>query len=310
MAEMTKAPAKADQSKSGTKFGLSCALSTPFRADGAYGGAIDIERLIAHARRVMTEGADSVTVFGTTGEGFAIGPAERAPVYTAFVIAGFDFARHVGAAVIAVTVEDAVVQARQALELDCRHILLAPPFYLKGVDDDGLFNWHSQVFKTLGSKARDMIVYNLPSQTGLTISPELVTRLRKAHPGVIIGVKDSAGNWPYTERMLQAHGDLAILIGDERLLARAVRAGGQGSICGLANSEAGRLRKMVHDGTEDPVISALVGAVVSFPVLQTVKALIATKTGDASWNRVRAPVSPLTDEVRAKAVAACRAVLG
>jgi 4-hydroxy-tetrahydrodipicolinate synthase len=110
--------------------------------------------------------------------------------------------------------------------------------------------------------------------------------------------------------MLAEHGDLAILIGDERLLARAVRAGGQGSICGLANSEAGRLRKMVHEGTDDPLISALVDAVVSFPVLQTVKALIAAKTGDASWNRVRAPVSPLPDEVRAKAVAACRAVLG
>jgi 4-hydroxy-tetrahydrodipicolinate synthase len=88
-----------------------------------------------------------------------------------------------------------------------------------------------------------------------------------------------------------------------------VRGGGQGSICGLANTEAGRLRKMVHDGTDDPVISALVDVVVSFPVLQTVKALIADKTGDPSWNRVRSPISPLSDEVRATAVGACKAVL-
>jgi 4-hydroxy-tetrahydrodipicolinate synthase len=296
---MTVQPSKS------SRFGLSCALSTPFTETGA----ICIERLIAHARRVMAEGADSVTLFGTTGEGFAIGPAERAHVYAAFVIAGFDFARHVGAAVIAATVEEAAVQARQALELDCRHILVAPPFYIKGVDDDGLFGWHSQLFMALGHEARDIIVYNLPSQTGITISHELVSRLRKAHPGVIIGVKDSSGNWPYTERMLKEHGDIAILIGDERQLARAVRGGGQGSICGLANTEAGRLRKMVHEGTEDPVISALVDAVVSFPVLQTVKALIADKTGDASWNRVRAPISPLSDEVRTKAVGACKAAL-
>jgi 4-hydroxy-tetrahydrodipicolinate synthase len=287
------------------RFGLSCALSTPFLE----GGAIDSNRLIAHARRVMAEGADSVTLFGTTGEGFAIGPAERAPVYAAFKQAGFDFRRHVGAAVMATTVEEAAVQAKQALDLDCRHVLLAPPFYIKGVSDDGLFHWHSQFFTALGAQCRDMIVYNLPSQTAVTISPELVTRLRAAHPGVIIGVKDSSGNWPYTERMLKEHGDIAILIGDERHLARAVRSGGQGSICGLANTEAGRLRKMVHEGMDDPVISALVDAVVSFPVLQTVKALVAEKTGDPSWNRVRAPISPLSDEVRAKAVGACKKVL-
>jgi 4-hydroxy-tetrahydrodipicolinate synthase len=288
-----------------TRFGLSCALSTPFAATGA----IDSERLIAHARRVMSEGADSVTLFGTTGEGFAIGPAERAPVFAAFKQAGFDFRRHVGAAVMATTVEEAAVQARQALDLDCRHVLLAPPFYIKGVSDDGLFHWHSEFFTALGDLCRDMIVYNLPSQTAITISHELVTRLRQAHPGVIIGVKDSSGNWPYTERMLKEHGDIAILIGDERHLARAVRGGGQGSICGLANTEAGRLRRMVHDGTDDPVISALVDAVVSFPVLQTVKALIADKTGDTSWNRVRAPISPLSEVVRAKAVGVCKAVL-
>ena len=196
------------------------------------------------------------------------------------------------------------------MQFDCRHLLVAPPFYIKGVDDDGLFHWHSQLFMALGHEARDIIVYNLPSQTGITISHELVSRLRKAHPGVVIGVKDSAGNWPYTERMLAEHGDIAILIGDERQLARAVRGGGQGSICGLANTEAGRLRKMVHDGTEDPLISALVDAVVSYPVLQTVKALIAAKTGDATWNRVRAPISPLTNEQRLAAVKACMAVMG
>jgi 4-hydroxy-tetrahydrodipicolinate synthase len=286
------------------RFGLSCALSTPFLENGE----IDCERLIAHARRVMTEGADSVTLFGTTGEGFAIGPAERAPVYSAFHKAGFDFRRHVGAAVMAATVEEAAVQAKQALDRDCRHVLLAPPFYIKGVNDDGLFHWHSEFFAALGTQCRDMIVYNLPSQTAITISHELVSRLRAAHPGVIIGVKDSSGNWPYTERMLKEHGDIAILVGDERHLARAVRGGGQGSICGLANTEAGRLRKMVHDGADDPVISKLVDAVVSFPVLQTVKALIADKTDDANWNRVRAPISPLSDSMRATALAACKIV--
>ncbi len=88
------------------------------------------------------------------------------------------------------------------------------------------FAWHSEFFRALGTACRDVILYNLPGQTAVTISHELVARLRKAHPGIVIGVKDSSGVWPYTERMLNEHGDIAILIGDERHLAKAVRLGG------------------------------------------------------------------------------------
>ena len=61
-------------------FGLSAALVTPFRADGA----VDLPRMLRHARHVLAEGCDSITLFGTTGEGFSIGMTDRAALIGAY----------------------------------------------------------------------------------------------------------------------------------------------------------------------------------------------------------------------------------
>lgn len=288
------------------RFGLSCAISTPFNA----AGAIDAPLLVRHAQACITEGCGSITLFGTTGEGFSIGPAERARVYAAFKSAGFDLRRQVGAGVMAASVEEATAQARQALDLGCRHILLAPPFYFKGVSDDGLFAWHAALFDALGDACRDIVLYNLPGQTAVTISHDLVTRLRQAFPKVIIGVKDSSGDWPYTERMLGLHRDIAILIGDERHLAHAVRLGGEGSICGLANTHARLLAPVVATGADSAAVNALVDAIVSFPVLPAVKALVADKRQNPAWLAVRPPLVPLDDAQRKDFLARCSRVAG
>ncbi len=224
--------------------------------------------------------------------------------------AGFDARTELGAGIMAASVEEAAAQARQALDAGCRHLLVAPPFYLKGVTDDGIFGWHASLIDTLGADCRGVILYNLPSQTAITLSHELIGRLKTAFPDVIVGVKDSSGNWAYTERLLGEHKDLAILIGDERHLAHAVRLGGEGSICGLANSHAHLLKPMVETGAENPAINALVEAVVVLPVLPAVKALIAEKRKDARWNSVRPPLIPLKSDVRKALLARCRDVAG
>ncbi|TGU05832.1 dihydrodipicolinate synthase family protein, partial [bacterium M00.F.Ca.ET.156.01.1.1] len=94
----------------------------------------------------------------------------------------------------------------------------------------------------------------------------LVGRLKKAFPGVVTGVKDSSGNWSHTERLLKEHGDLAILIGDERDLAKGVRLGGQGAISGVANFLTQEVRAMAVDGKDDKRVEDLVVELLKFPV--------------------------------------------
>ena len=254
---------------------------------------IDYPRMVQHARNCLSEGCSSVTVFGTTGEGASLGLSERVKTISALKDAGIDARGAIIGGVASVSREDALAQTGLLMDADCRAVLLAPPFYFKAVSDDGLFVWFSGLFERLGSRARDVILYNIPSVTAVELSVPLIGRLRAAFPQVITGVKDSSGNWTYTQALLAAHSDLTILIGDERHLAAGVRLGAQGAISGLANLVAPRLLPLALEGREDPEIMRLVEEVIRYPVIPAIKALVAVKTGDEAWGRARAPLVTL-----------------
>ncbi|MCQ4161558.1 dihydrodipicolinate synthase family protein [Roseomonas sp. GC11] len=273
------------------RFGLSCALATPFTE----AGQPDLPRLVAHARSVLARGCGSITVFGTTGEGPLLGLGERLRVLGALQGAGLDLRRQVVGGVIAASLEEAEGQARMLLENDARALLIAPSFYFKGVSEDGVFDWFAALFARLGGAARDVILYNIPSVTAVPMPLSLITRLRRAFPELIIGVKDSSGDWAYTEALLAEHRDLAILIGDERHLAEGVRRGGQGAISGLANIIPETLLPLALQGAGNEAVVGVVEAVLRHPVTPAVKALIAEQTGDAEWLRVLPPLRALGD---------------
>ncbi|RRI04941.1 dihydrodipicolinate synthase family protein [Mesorhizobium tamadayense] len=276
-----------------SRFGLSVALTTPFDA----AGRIALPLMTAHARACLDAGCSSVTLFGTTGEGASVGTAERQPVLDAMLAAGIP-ADQLVAGVLVDAAEDAAEQCRQALQRGARNILLAPPSYFKNVGDDGLFGWFAAVFTALGPLARGMLLYNIPSVTMVQLSLDLIGRLRKAYPGVIAGVKDSGGNWAYSEALLKAHGDLIILIGDERHLAPAVRIGGQGAISGMANFAAGELRAIVESGRDEARVEGFVLELLRHPVIPAVKAMVAHQTGDERWLTVRPPLEPVASQER------------
>jgi 4-hydroxy-tetrahydrodipicolinate synthase len=277
-----------------SRFGLSCALVTPFAPDGA----VEVARLAAHARDGLARGCASVTLFGTTGEGASLGLGEREAALGALLAAGVAPGAIVGG-LAAAAVEDAAAQGRMLAEASVRALLVPPPFYFKGVPEDGVFAWYAALFARLGGSARDVLLYNIPSVTQVALSPGLVGRLRRDFPEVILGVKDSSGDWPGTQALLAEHRDLAILVGDERHLARGVRLGAQGAISGLANVMPEMLLPLAREGTEDPRVGAVVDLVLAHPVTPAVKALVAHRTGEAAWRRVRPPLAALDAEAAA-----------
>lgn len=267
------------------RFGLSVALATPFNRNGS----VDFIRLGEHAVGSIDRGCDSVTLLGTTGEGASISADERTRILEHFgrisVKPG-----DVVVCVAATAVADAARQCREALDFGCKALLLPPPFYFKGVSDDGVFRWYAGLLEKIGPDARDAILYNIPSITSVTVSHDVLARLRSTFGSVILGVKDSGGDWKYTEGLLDAHSDIAILVGDERHLAAAVRRGGQGAISGLANLFPAEMRGLAIDGRDDPRIHALVELVLRYPVVPAIKALMAHMFGYAGWSTVRAPL--------------------
>jgi 4-hydroxy-tetrahydrodipicolinate synthase len=271
------------------RIGLNCALSTPFTTSGS----IDLQRMTAHARWVLANGCDGLTAFGTTGEGASIGVPARYQALAALATAGIDLRRQVIAGVAAASVADAVAQSRAGYDMDCRALLLAPPFYFADASDDGLFRFFASAFEKLGSDLRDVILYHIPGMTRNGISVELTQRLVAAFPGAIMGVKDSNGDWPATERRLKELKGLQILVGDERQLANAVRHGGAGTICGLANIAPDLLRPLAHQGKDDVRVGRMVEAILSYSFMSAVKAMIGVRLNDKGWNTMGAPLDAL-----------------
>ena len=270
-------------------FGLSTALVTPFRQDGG----VDVDKLGTHARWCLANGCRSVTVFGTTGEGASVAHPEQDAVLGHLRAAGLDLRGNVIACVAEDSAETAATRIRAFHEADCRAILLCPPHYYKNVSDAGLLEWFRTVFRQLGGHARNVILYHIPGVTGVGLSASMVAALRDGWPDAVIGIKDSSGDPEQARVFLDRHGDLEILVGDERLLAGAVRNGASGSISGLANVVPRELAAMIRSGEENQGLSALTDAVVAREVSPAVKALVARRTGDESWLRVRPPLVAL-----------------
>jgi 4-hydroxy-tetrahydrodipicolinate synthase len=284
------------------RFGLSAAIVTPFDGEGR----IDAGLLLAHARDLMERGVDVITLFGTTGEGPSISGAERGAALAELVARGLDPGRVI-MGVLAGPPDEAVAQGRAALGAGCRGLLLAPPFYFKGVAEDGVAAWYDAVLGALGAAARDVFLYNIPQFTGVPLRPGLVARIAAAHPGVVTGIKDSEGEWSRTEALLEAHRDLMILVGAERHVPEAMWRGAAGTICGYANAIPEAMRRAVYDAEEPPEVAALEAVLSPFDPFAGMKALIAERTGEEGWLTMRPPLAPLGAEDRAALRAALAA---
>jgi 4-hydroxy-tetrahydrodipicolinate synthase len=195
--------------------------------------------------------------------------------------------------IAASSVEETIAQGRAGLMLGCPSFLLAPPFYFKGAGDEGLFDWIAAVLMGLGPKASNVILYHIPQVTAVGLSMALIDRLKKAFPQQVTGVKDSSGDWNNAQALLEQHGELHILIGDERLLARAMNLGASGAITSLANIAPDLMLPLI-DGIEESRVNAMVELVLPYAVTAAVKALVGWRRNDAiAWSRMRAPLASL-----------------
>lgn len=274
------------------RFGLSCALALPFKGDFA----IDDDRLAEQARWCLEAGCSSVTVFGTTGEGASVSLAERRQVLAALLSAGVEPTRQLVGGVSATAIGDAVEQILMINDAGCQRILLPPPFYFKGVSVEGLYDWFARVAENVAHRSLGIILYHIPSVTQVPLPVDLIRRLRAGYPELVMGVKDSGNDPAFTEALLANHGDLAILVGDERELADSVRLGAKGAISGLANVCPKELLSLVELGKNDFRIASIVNEILKYPVTPAIKALVAYRSNDADWINVRPPLTRISQQ--------------
>ena len=285
--------------------GLWCALLTPLDASGN----VDYVRFARHARSLLGHGVDGVAPFGTTGEGQSFTVAERMAGVDALLAAGIP-AKQMVAATGCAALPDTVALTRHGVKAGCAACLVLPPFFWKDASDDGLFRWYAELIEAVGDPRLRVILYHIPQVSAVPLSVDLVARLAAAFPGVIAGVKDSAGDWSNTAALLARVPQLAIMVGHEPHLPRLMKAGGAGTICGVANVYPGLVRALLSPAVtaaDEARIATFLEIAFRQPLLPGMKAIVADRTGDPGWLASRAPLLPLDNAARTGLLAALEA---
>lgn len=268
------------------------AVSTPLTAELA----IDHTRLVAHVKQLGDRGMDLFGLFGSTGEGASFTREERAAAISSCSAAGID-STQLGCGVFSLTTADAAEDCRSAFESGCGHVLIAPPSYYKGVDDEGLYRWFSEIIEGAGPGLGQFVLYQIPVLTSIDLSVDLVSRLAKSFPDVVIGVKDSSSDLAHTKGYIEECVGLKILVGHEGQLAKGLGMGASGSIAGTGNFIPEIIAALVHDDSQQPNLPAFIETLLQHPIIPAIKSFTAYRDDASHWLRVRPPFTALPPTV-------------
>lgn len=259
----------------------------------------DSKRLVAQCRWLLTQNV-GLAIFGTNSEANSLSVDEKIELMEALVCAGLPAERMMpGTGCCALS--DSVRLTAYAAKLGCSGVLMLPPFYYKGVSDDGLFAAYAQTIERVGDANLRIYLYHIPPVSNVPLSLALIERLIKAYPQTVVGIKDSSGDWSNTKAMLDVGwDDFRIFPGSEQFLLAGMRNGGAGCISATANVNPAAIDRLFRtwqgpdaDGQQESLntIRAMFSAYVMIPAL---KAAVAHYANDPTWMAVRPPLDTMT----------------
>ncbi|AHL77512.1 dihydrodipicolinate synthetase [Stutzerimonas stutzeri] len=273
---------------------------TPFGADLSP----DTKRFVAHCRWLLDQDV-GLAVFGTNSEANSLVAGEKIRLLDALIDAGVPAARLMpGTGSCALP--DTVAQTRHATAMGVKGVLMLPPFFYKGVSDEGLFRYYSEVIERVGDERLRIYLYHIPPVSQVPLSLALIERLLRAYPNNIAGLKDSSGDWTNTQAVIEQFGQdgFEVYAGSEAFLLQTLRAGGAGCISATANVNPGPIARLAKDwqaSDADEQQAALVRTrkiFERFPVISALKAATARFSGDEQWAQLRPPLVELNEQQR------------
>lgn len=268
---------------------------TPFGPDLAP----DAARLAGHCRWLLGQGA-GLAVFGTNSEANSLSVDERLDLLDALVGAGIPPASLLpGTGCCAIT--DSIRLSARATALGVRGCLMLPPFYYKGVSDEGLYRSFATVIEGVGDARLRIYLYHIPPVAQVGISYALIERLLDAYPGIIAGIKDSSGDWQHTQGLLTrfAPSGFEVFAGSESFLLATLRGGGAGCISATANVNPGPIAALAREWSAPDAdarqarLDVVRGIFQRRAMIPALKRAVAEYGGDAGWARVRPPLVEL-----------------
>lgn len=279
--------------------GVLAPVLTPFDAELQP----DFARYLAHCQWLLSQNA-GLAIFGTNSEAASVSTALRLSLTDQLLEAGIPAARLMPGTG-ACALDDAVALTRHATQIGAAGALMLPPFYFKGVSDDGLFAYYAEVIERVGSGCAPIYLYHIPQFTQVPITLKLIERLRKRYPEVIAGAKDSSGDWANSKAMIDhfAQDGFDVFPASESLLSRSMPIGGAGCISATANINPAGIHALIQgwNGAEGAALQASADVVrnifTAVPMIPAMKYVVGHFADHAQWRAVRPPLVAVDDAV-------------
>ena len=279
--------------------GVLSPVITPFKRDLSP----DKDRFVKHCRWLMKSGCAGLAVFGTNSEANSMSVDEKLELLEALVKGGVPAASLMpGTGHCALS--DSVKMTREVVRMGCGGVLMLPPFYYKGVSDEGLYRNFSEIIERVGDDRLRLYLYHIPPVSNVAITLDLIDRLLSRYPGIVAGAKDSSGDWSNTKAMLDRFKErnFDVFPGSEVLLLDGLRAGGKGCITATGNVNPGPIAEVFKNwrSTEADKLQAGITAtrmiMQKVPMIPALKAVTAHFGNDPQWRSVRPPLVELTPD--------------
>ena len=283
--------------------GVHCAAATPVDADGRP----DLPLYVDHCTKLIEEGCHGIAMLGTTGEANNFAVKDRMALLDGLIEGGLEPGT-ILPGTSTPNIPETIELSSHAVKAGAKGVVLLPPYYYKGVSDEGLYRFYSRVIEGVGDDAMRMVFYHIPQVTQIPISHDLIERLMDAFPGIVVGIKDSSGDLENMKTMCDRFPKLGVLAGADPMMLPLLRVGGAGCITATSNLRADMLR-VVWETWDKPGREAEVESAQdtinewrtlsnSYVQLPTVKAMIARSRGNDGWMRVLPPLVEGTETER------------
>lgn len=279
--------------------GLIAPVLTPFNDDMS----VAHDLFIAHSRWLLEEGGCSgLAPFGTTGEALSVGIEERITALEALIKSGIDPAVMIPGTGLT-NLPDTARLTRHAVDQGCLGAMILPPFYFKGVSDDGIYNYYKELIRMVDHPDLRIYLYHIPQVANVGLSIDLVRRLYADFPEVV-GIKDSSGDWDNTTALLDIDG-LIVYPGAELPVIEAIRRGAPGCISATANLNGVGIDEVIqlcHQGEyaaaeeKHSKVKAIRLLFQDYAPIPAQKALLDRWSGDTRWSNLRSPLIPAASD--------------
>lgn len=205
--------------------GAATALITPFDQNGK----IDYERFAQLVEFQISEGINALVVCGTTGEASTLTDDEHKDAIE-FVVKQTNGRVPVIAGTGSNDTDYAIWLTKHACEVGADAVLVVTPYYNKATQK-GLIKMYTAI---ADASTKPVIIYNVPSRTGVNIEPKTYLALAD-HPN-IVAIKEANGNISKIAETIALVGDkLDVYSGNDDQIVPILALGGKGVISVLSN---------------------------------------------------------------------------